>query len=215
MIRTVEELVDKIAEDLVWRRRELTDLRAMVQLSDNEVRSRLLIRSAVTLLYAHWEGFVKKSSSYYLEYVASLRLPLNKLSPNFIGLSIKSKYSELGASEKVSAGNSLAEYFCDLERRSNLPYKTGVDTKSNLSSRVLIDILEGLGLEVALFSTRSTFIDSSLVNRRNHIAHGEFLELDLEEYLEIHDSVIELIATYRNEIENASVTRRFEKQVLQ
>lgn len=213
MIRTAEQLIDKIAEDLVWRRKELIDLRALVQeFRDDSVRSRVLIRGAVALLYSHWEGFVKRSSSHYLEYVASHRLPYGKLAANFVGLTLRSKFLELGANEKISGGNALAEFFCTaLERKSNVPYKNVVDTKSNLSSKVLLDILDALGLDASKFSTRLNFIDANLVNRRNHIAHGEALDVAVDEYLTLHDDVMVLIEIYRNEVENASVLHRFER----
>lgn len=212
MIRTTDQLIDKIASELIWRRKELTDLRALVQQFDGELRSKVLIRCAISLLYAHWEGFVKKSSAYYLEYVASHRLPYNKLASNFVALTLKFKLSELSASEKISGGNALADFFCTaLDRQSNVPYKNIVDTKSNLSSKVLTDILSALGLDHSQFSTKLNFIDSNLVNPRNHVAHGEILELNTDEYLELHDGVIGLIETFRTEIENSSVTRRFER----
>ena len=213
MIRTTNQLIDRIAQELVWRRKELTDLRALVQEFRNEpLRLRVLIRSAVALLYAHWEGFVKASSSHYLEYVASTRLPYRKLAANFVGLTLRSKYIELGVSDKISSGNALADFFCTaLDLQANIPYKKVVDTKSNLSSTVLLDIIAALGLDESQFSTRLKFIDTNLVNPRNHIAHGEAMYLSLDEYLVLHDEVITLIETYRNEIENATVLRRFER----
>jgi hypothetical protein len=216
MIRTSDQLIGKIADDLVWRRKELTVLRALVlESKGNILRSRVLIRGSVALLYAHWEGFVKKSSSYYLEYVASHRLPYKSLTANFIGLTLRAKFFELGASEKISAGNDLAKFFStELESRSNVPYKKTVDTKSSLSSKVLIDILDALGLDVTQFATRLKYIDTNLVNPRNHIAHGEVLEMSVEEYLVLHDAVITLIETYRNEVENASVQRLFERHAV-
>lgn len=215
MIRTIDELIDKIGQDLIWRRKELTELRALVQQHKGELRSRVLIRSAVALLYAHWEGFVKKCSAYYLEYVASHRLPYKNLAANFVGLTLRSKFFELGASEKISGGNALADFFCaKLDHQSNIPYRSVVDTKSNLSSKVLIDILHALGLDESKFSTRMQFIDSNLVNPRNHIAHGEALNLSIEEYLLLHEDVLALIETYKTEIENASVRRLFERNAV-
>lgn len=213
MIRTTQQLIDRIAEDLVWRRKELTELRALAQESDGELRSRVIIRSAVALLYAHWEGFVKKSSSYYLEFVASHRLPYKRLAPNFVGLTLLSKFNDLSASEKVSGGAVLADFFCTgLDRQSNVPYRNVIDTKSNLSSRVLIDIVSALGLDQSQFATRLNFIDSNLVSPRNHIAHGEEMFVSVPEYLELHDDVLALIETYRNEIENSSVLKRFDRE---
>lgn len=213
MIRTTQQLIDRIADDLVWRRKELTELRALAQESDGELRSRVVIRSAVALLYAHWEGFVKKSSAYYLEFVASHRLPYRRLAPNFVGLTLRSKFNELSANEKVSGGAILADFFCTgLDKQSNVPYRNVIDTKSNLSSRVLTDIISALGLDQSQFATRLKFIDSNLVNRRNHIAHGEEIFVSVAEYLELHDDVMALIETYRNEIENSSVLKRFDRE---
>lgn len=213
MIRTTDQLIDKIAQELVWRRRELTDLRALVQqFRDDPLRLRVLTRGAVALLYAHWEGFVKASASHYLEYVSSNRLPYRRLTANFVGLALRSKFTELGSSTKISSATVLADFFCTaLDRQSNVPYKGVVDTKSNLSSIVLQDIIAALGLDGSQFATRLKFIDSNLVNPRNHIAHGEDMNLTVDEYISLHDEVIILIETFRNEIENASVLRRYER----
>lgn len=213
MIRTTDQLVDKIAQELIWRRKELTDLRALVQqFRDEPLRARVLIRGAVALLYAHWEGFVKASASHYLEYVASTRLPYRRLSANFVALTLRAKFTELGASGKVSSANAIADFFCTaMDRQANVPYKKIIDTKSNLSSSVLQDIVAALGLDQSQFSTRLKFIDSNLVNPRNHIAHGEALDLTSDEYMVLHEEVISLIETFRNEIENASVLRRYER----
>ncbi|MFG6441418.1 MAE_28990/MAE_18760 family HEPN-like nuclease [Roseateles sp. LKC17W] len=210
MIRTTSDLIDRIAQDLIWRRKELTDLKALIHESEGEIRSRVVIRAAVALLYAHWEGFVKKASSYYLEFVASHRLPYAQLAPNFVGIKLRTMFNTLGASNKISAGNEIADFFCtNINQQSNIPYKSAVDTKSNLSSTVLLDILEALGLDKAPFATRLAFIDTNLVNPRNHIAHGEDVGLTMDEYLELHTAVIALIETYRNEVENSSVLRRY------
>ncbi len=212
MIRTANELVDRIAEELVWRRRELTDMRALVQESSGQLRCRVAIRAGIALLYAHWEGFVKATAAHYLEYVASHRVPYRKLAPNFVALTLRSKFVEMKASEKVSSANALADFFCtSLDVQSRVPYKNVIDTKSNLSSKVLLDILTALGLDLGQFETRLNFIDTNLVNPRNHIAHGEALELTINEYLTLHDDVLCLIETFRNEIENSAVLRRFER----
>jgi hypothetical protein len=213
MIRTTDQLLDKIANEIIWRRKELTDLRGLVQENSGELRSRVLIRCAVALLYAHWEGFVKTCGSHYVEFVAAHRVPYKYLSANFIGIVLKSKYSELGVNKKVAAGNSLAKFFTsDLERQSSIPYKTAIDTKSNLSSEVLVDIVDALGLDKSNFVTRLKYIDANLVNPRNYIAHGEALDISLKDYLVLHDDVLELIQIFRNEVENASVQRSFDRR---
>lgn len=210
MIRTSEQLIDCLAEDMIWRRKELTELKALIERENEGVRSRVLIRSAIALLYAHWEGFVKKASRCYLEYVASRRLKMKDLSPGFIGLVVRAKIAEIGESEKVSSGISLAEFFIgSMDKQIKIPYKAGVDTKSNLTSKVLEDILSSLSLDASFFSTKSNLIDANLVNKRNHVAHGEALSLTISEYLDLHGEVIALIESFKNEIENASVQNKF------
>ena len=170
MIRDTDHLLQSIASALVWRRKELTELRALIEgLDDKPLRQRVMIRSAVALLYAHWEGFVKKVGGYYVEYVASKHLPYKDLTPNFVALTLRSKFATLHANGKISGGNALADFFCSsLDSRSNIPYKTAIDTKSNLSSTVLSDIIDTLGLDIGDFITRFHFIDSNLVKRRNY-----------------------------------------------
>jgi len=212
MIRTKDHLVRAIAEELVWRRKELTQLRGMIQVLDGEIKSKVLIRSAVALLYAHWEGFVKKSGGYYLEYVAAQRLTYSQLAPNFVALSLKGKFSQLAKSDGITMANSIANHFClEMESRSLLPYRKGLETRSNLSSTVLVEILNTLGLPKSSFATRFHFIDSKLVDKRNHIAHGEFLEISDDDYLLIHDEVIILLELFRTEIENSAALDNFRR----
>jgi len=213
VIQTIDDLLREVGDDLIWRRKELTELKGIVEKSNgNLILSRVLLRTSVAILYAHWEGFVKKSSRYYLEYVASQRLPYEKLTANFIALTLKSKFSELGTNEKLSAGVDLANFFCNsLSKQSKIPYKNGVDTQSNLSSVVLKDIITILGLDISSFETKFRFIDSNLVNRRNHIAHGSNLDISINDYFELHDEVSGLLECFRTQIENASMTKKFLK----
>ena len=156
-------------------------------MSQDESTTSSLIRAGITLLYAHWEGFVKQSSHYYLEFVAAQCLPYEKLTSNFIAITLKSKFSELGANEKLSSGIELANFFCDsLSKQSKIPYKNGVETKSNLSSTVLIDIITILGLDISGFETKFKFIDSNLVSQRNHVAHGQNIDISINDYQDLY-----------------------------
>lgn len=65
-LKTVENLSDKLDYEISWRRVELTNLKFNVE-NVNGATLGTNLRSSLVLLYAHWEGFVKKSLSYYLE----------------------------------------------------------------------------------------------------------------------------------------------------
>lgn len=210
-MKTKDELLQKIDDDLIWRRRELTDFRIAVQdAGQNQGRRSALLRAGVALLYAHWEGFVKRCGTYYLEFVANQRKKASELRINFIAIKLKSRLVEASKSRKPSASAELVEFFCNkLGDRLRIPYKGMIDTESNLSSSVLREIVWTLGLDMAPYETKCHFIDSSLVGRRNHIAHGDLLDIDVDEYLELHDEVMVLIDTFRNQLQNAAVSDGF------
>ena len=210
-MKTKEELLQKIDDDLIWRRRELSDFRVVVQNpGENAGRRSALLRAGVTLLYAHWEGFVKRSGTYYLEFVANQGKIASELRVNFIAIKLKSRLIEASKSNKPSASAELVDFFCSkLGDRLRIPHKGIVDTKSNLSSSVLREIVWILGLDMSPFETKCHLIDSSLVDRRNHIAHGDSLDIGIDDYLALHDEVMALIDAFRNQVQNAAITDGF------
>lgn len=212
MMRTIDDLLLAISTDLVWRKKELTELRALVDSHEGKIRQRVLIRAAVALLYAHWEGFVKKASGHYLKYVAMQRANLDELQTNFLVLSARSSAAQASGVGGFKGGIDLAEFYLSCRgRRANVPHKKMIDTKSNLGSNVLKDILLMLGLDDSGFLTKMQFIDSNLVNPRNHVAHGEELHVSAGEYQELHGTVMALIEEFRSSVENAAVTKRYLK----
>src|SRR5271156_2248222 len=141
MIRTLNNLSDALADDLAWRKKELSSLRALIEdAGTRHDRASTLLRSGVALLYAHWEGFVRAGSRSY-QFVAFQRLPLNRLAANFLALSARKVFQEARAATKISAHLALVKFFLnELAERSHVPYKDGVNTRSNLSSAILRDI---------------------------------------------------------------------------
>jgi hypothetical protein len=213
-MRTVEELVKAIGEDLNWRRKELTELRGLIQAHRGELKERVLIRAAVALLYAHWEGFVKRCGTYYLEFVSYQRVDCDKLAANFLALSARARAYEYVKRGDILTGIELAEFYMNCTgKQARVPYKKIIDTQSNLGSTVLKEIVAVLGLDATKFSTRFPFIDSSLVNARNHVAHGEALSVSYVEYETLHSDVMTLIHSFQNEVENSAVTKAYLKAV--
>lgn len=206
-MRTEDEFLQHIAKDLVWRRKELTDIRALVQGAQGELRQNVLIRSAVALLYAHWEGFVKAAASAYLKFVAYQGVDCGRLAHNFLALAAR---ASSGGQDGHSTDVKIAAFYASCDGvRARVPFKGVINTKSNLGSNVLKDILVVLGLSDANFATKMALIDASLVNRRNHIAHGEYLSVSASDYENLHQEVLGLIEAFRNEVENAAVMKKY------
>ena len=107
-IRSLPELTGFLEKQLSWRKRELTTLRAIVEKSRNHEKE-ILVRGAVCLLYAHWEGFVSDAAKAYISFVVSERLRLRELAPNFIGLGLKAEIQKTGHSDKPLLYTELTE----------------------------------------------------------------------------------------------------------
>jgi len=91
---TYDQLINLISEDYAWRRKELKIINDYVPQTPSPKQSASL-RFSVPILYAHWEGFVKKSTEIYLEYVAKKYLKHSELKPQFVALSLSKKLGTL------------------------------------------------------------------------------------------------------------------------
>ena len=58
-------------------------------------------------------------------------------------------------------------------KKFNIDVSSRVDTKSNLNSEVLIDLLNMIGINTQHFENNKYHIDNRLIKFRNAIAHGE------------------------------------------
>jgi len=210
-VRTAEQLSDKLAEDLTWRKKELSEVKSLIEAKNvSSSKHNALIRSGVCILYAHWEGFVKLASNSYLEYVAMQKLRYDQLSSNFLALAMKTKLNEARDTNKPSLYIPVCDFFLsELATRSSLPYKDGISTASNLSSEILKEITYILGIDFSVYSTKSVLIDTKILKARNEIAHGNYLMIDREQYIELHTEIMTMLDIFRGQVENAAINKDF------
>lgn len=210
-IRTLDQLSSTLDHQLAWRKKELADLKSLVDLAPSNTRRRsVLLRSAITILYAHWEGFVKSSASAYLEFVSLKKLNYNQLSSNFIALAFKDKLKLIEETQKPTLYIECLDFIrSELDNRSQIPYKDVIKTNSNLSSSILKEIIILLGFDYSFYESKAELIDTRLLKNRNTVAHGEYLELELEDYIELHHQIIDMMNYFRNQIENSACQEKY------
>ncbi len=164
------------------------------------------------MIYAHWEGFLKIAGRYYLEYVYFQKIKNSELTKNFQIISLANSTKLLESSKKYSTYESVINFFEEkLDSIASIPYKSVIDTESNLSSTVLKEIIWCLNLSYESFEIKEKLIDEKLLAKRNHIAHGEYLEIQATDVVELRNSILALMIEFKNQIENSALTRKFIK----
>lgn len=211
-IRTVEELADYIDEELSWRKKELIYLNSLIKVGSTNITDQVIVRAAITTLYAHWEGFIKNTGMAYVTFVAQRRLRYEQLSSNFIALALRKKLEEITKTTKASFNKELVQFFTTgLTASCNVFPEDSVKTNSNLNSEVLKEIICYLGFDYSFYESKEKLLDERLLGSRNKIAHGRYLIIDADSYLELHDEVLSLMNIFKNQIINAAVNHEYQK----
>lgn len=209
-VRSKEEFQTRISGDLAWRKKELTLIKSRVVLAKGK-KTDTEIRSGIVMLYAHWEGYIKYCAECYLSYVKFLKLKYSELAPNLLALSIKSELNELQNCLDHPRNIQIINFIMnDLDQRAAWDLSNAIDTKSNLNSKVLQNILSVLGVPYKDFELKANLIDEQLLKNRNTIAHGNYLLLDEVQYLGLHQEILNLLDTYFNHLCNNVVLKAYQ-----
>jgi hypothetical protein len=103
----------------------------------------------------------------------------------------------------------------DLSDRSEIDWETSVNTRSNLNSETLREILALLGLQSRNYLSKGPLLDEKLLANRNRVAHGERVEIDADDYDVLHTEVIQLADTFSVDVLNAAATGQFRRESVQ
>lgn len=202
-IRTINDVSEYLDRDFAWRIKEISDIKLAAKSAEWSGR-RAIIRAGVSLLYAHWEGFVKSASESYLEYVSNQGMKYGQLKECFVVFGVKGHLSTIQSAKKAELNIEVVKFFRNhMNDRARLALAGSIKTESNLRSEVFENIVLSLGLSTSFYMPSYQFIDLSLCDRRNAIAHGQFLDLEPEDYEKISDKVVSLLRAFKTDIENA------------
>ncbi|AFZ03241.1 MAE_28990/MAE_18760 family HEPN-like nuclease [Calothrix sp. PCC 6303] len=210
-IRTLEHLNQRLTDDLIWRRKEISDLKSLIETNSFRLsKHNAVLRSGVTLLYANWEGYIKTAATSYLEFVARQQLTCEELAINFVAVAMKFKLKEASETNKATIFTEVANFMLtQTSQKISLPYEDVISTSSNLSSDILREIVCLLGLDYSFYQTKEVIINEQLLKRRNGIAHGEYLSLDREEYQQLHNEILGMMENFRTQVENNAIQKLY------
>lgn len=202
-IRTVSQLQEALDSEMGWRIKEISTFKLATK-NENANRA-AFVRAGVALVYAHWEGFIKAASEAYLSYVDNQGHVYRDLKSCFAIFGLKGRLVLLGESRKAKANIEAFDFVLDqLDQPSRMSMSSAIDTESNLTSKVFSNIASSLNIATGSYETKFNLIDESLVHRRNKVAHGNYLELEAEDFRNLADEVLLLMRSYKTDIENAA-----------
>lgn len=208
-IRTLTQLQEAIDADMSWRIKEISQFKINTKQENNP---RAFIRAGVALVYAHWEGFIKSASENYLNFVENQGHKYRDLKTCFAVFGLKSRLAGLRESREAKLNIEVLDFvFAELDRPAKMRMSSAVDTESNLTSKVFSNIAASLDISTSAYETKFNLIDESLVQRRNKVAHGEYLDLPLTDFIDLADQVVKLMRDYKTDIENAASLQRYKR----
>jgi len=207
-LRTAGLILDHLDQEMAWRIKEVHQFKIAVEkASGKNVDAH--VRAGVSMLYAHWEGFIKGAANAYVNYLSYRTIRNNEIKPCFVALGLRSKFIT-GNTAKSEIAVQMVTYLLDeMDKPLRLPRSDAITAESNLNSSVFLNILGWIGLDPTPYSSRFPLIDSTLLANRNRIAHGEYLNISADRFYELTSEVLELLRWFKTDIENSVVSNNF------
>lgn len=175
----LENIFEEINQDMIWRLNELREYENILNnlnvydedttLYDKQIK--IILKSMLPMVYAHWEGFVKSSTEILFRYLNSLQLSSTKFNQVYLATAYEQDLIKtpdiINFEKRVEHLNCLYDKF---EQFVNFGLK--IDTESNLNSKVLKKICKRLKLDEMWIDTYNSELNR-LLEYRNKIVHGE------------------------------------------
>ncbi len=211
-IRTVDKLQNLLDKDLVWRRKELIDIKLFV----NSTKNPMFARVGIAILSAHFEGFIKQAANYYVVHVASQNLKLDSLTNNFSSLFFDKNFRGISDSNRVSVNQNFIDKFLDdyYDKRFKVKYTQDnpvIQTESNPTSLVIKEILLSIGLDYTPYETKSNYIDADLLKNRHSVVHGEKIQIEIKDFNSTFLNILKIIEMFNEQIIDAAISKLYLK----
>lgn len=199
-IRTKSELQDCIDDEYAWRFHEIVSMKTEMQsMKSSNKRLLPMIRSLVMLSYSHWEGFVKHTTRYFLNYLSYLGLDQSQTHPALVASSLSYTLNNKG---RVASNYLIHEILTNGHYKPHYQIEAMADTKSNLNYEVLEIISSNIGIDISSLSLEKVRLDEVVLGRRNKMAHGEKDSLDMAYGIEVANATLNMMSEFKNLLQN-------------
>ena len=208
--RTASQLQEKLDEDFIWRLQEISTIRRSIRNASGKGQTALL-RAAVPLLYAHWEGFIKIAAFRYGGYISSIGITFREVKTNLSGLKALAYVKQLHPiSKRIFVASELLAALYEIEKEGvKINLEDHISNVGNLNFDMFEQIAAFLCIDPTGYSAKKQLIDESLLSQRNDIAHGEYLLIDRERFESLSDEIISLMRQFKTDIENGAAQKNY------
>ena len=210
-IASPAKLAAIIDKNLAWRKKELTQFKFLAD-SALPQDAKVLRRSGIAMMYAHWEGFIKEVSVVYLRHLATEEVEVAKLKSCFIAVVLHADIYSAGRAKKKSLHAGLVDLLRSVDapppKLRRIPFQRVITTRSNLKGAVLREIVATLGIDYSPFELKEQPVINRLVKFRNLIAHGGGIPIPQLDYDILHAETIALMDVYKDLIQDAAYNDR-------
>jgi hypothetical protein len=208
-ISNEDALVERLTEEFTWRTKEISILKRSIS-NGSEGTNLPFLRAFIPMVYAHWEGYIVYSANEYIRFVFGGKHKFTKLKPCFSLIRHRRKLSHVKAANNSFEDMEMINSILKLEIESARSGRHDrISARSNLNSSVLKEICHLTGVDYASYANYSEFLDKDLLEKRNHIAHGKSIPLNLEEINNLRDQVLSLMRMFKDDIENNVVLKSY------
>lgn len=206
---TEHDLSSIFDSDLIWRRKELSDMKAAIKTADLSSKPALL-RAIIAMSYAHWEGYVRTCANRYFEHLTLRKKPFLEFERQIYVNSILGRLNAMHSGVSLNERCKLINDILD-GRGGKFSYLNPdlVDTRSNLNTDAIKDICMICGVDSNHFEQNRTFLDILLLKRRNAIAHGQQEYIQTDEIDEFVGNLLAIMGFFRNLLENKVYTKAY------
>ncbi len=207
---TEQDLSDIFDADLIWRRKELSDLKAAAMAADHSAKP-VLVRALIAMSYAHWEGYVRTCANRYFEFLTLRKKPYSEFERQIYINTFLVRLDALYQSRTTLEArcNLVNDILDGTNGRFGFVHSSLIDTKSNLNTDVIKDICIICAVNSSAFEAHRTFIDVLVLKRRNAIAHGQQEFIQLSEMDDLVSNILALMDHFRSLLENKIYLKQY------